>query len=117
VLVPNTEALMFNVTGVQPTGSTYLKVWPQGYSDIPQPGISNLNLGQGQIVSNAVLSLIGPTQKFNIYNSAYQTHLVADVVGRFFSNPPPVPAGAKATAAVVGGYRLRDRPQATLLRD
>ena len=99
VLSEGTHALALNVTGVTPTSSTFLKVWPQGISGIEQPDVSNLNLTAGQIVANAVVTLIGPTNQFHIYNRLGTTGVVADVVGTYWLYPGTASGAALKGAA------------------
>ncbi|MDH6464908.1 hypothetical protein M2302_005109 [Micromonospora sp. A200] len=87
VATPDTRALALNVTAVAPTASTVLKVWPNGIDGINRPDASNLNAAAGQTVANAVVTLIGPTDRFNVYNLSGTTGVVADVVGTFWLYP------------------------------
>jgi hypothetical protein len=93
--VPGTAGLALNVTAVAPTAPTYVSVWAAGVPGVAQPVVSNLNPGPGQIIPNAVYTLIGPTDEFNIYNNAGSTDIVADVVGTFYDagGPPGGPVG------------------------
>jgi hypothetical protein len=87
VLPTGTQALALNVTAVQPSGNTFITVWPQGIDGIGQPMVSNLNPSAGAVVPNAAYTLLGPTSAFNVYNNAGSTHLVVDVVGTFYRYP------------------------------
>ncbi|PZG01359.1 hypothetical protein C1I99_07595 [Micromonospora deserti] len=78
-----TEALAMNVTAVVPTADTVVTVWPADVG-LEKPTASNLNPAAGQIVSNAVISGIGPQDRFNMHNLSGSTHLVSDVVGTFY---------------------------------
>jgi subtilisin family serine protease len=108
-----TEALALNVTAVSPTRDTYVSVWPKGISGIGQPNVSTLNPRPGQIVPNAVYTLVGPTKAFNVYNNAGVTHIVVDVVGTFWS--PSLAASAMGKQAPLSGqltWRTTGRLQA-----
>jgi hypothetical protein len=116
VALPGTQALALNVTAVLPNEWTYLTVWPNGIPGIGQPYVSNLNPAPGQTVPNAVYSLIGPTNAFNVYNHAGTTNLVVDVVGTFW-NPAITPGAASAQPAPLSGKqqlkRTGTQPKAT----
>lgn len=88
-----TWALATNVTAVQPTSATYLTVWPSGAA---RPSTSNLNPTAGSTVPNAVQTMIGADDKFNVFNAGGYCDVVVDVVGTFYLYP------ASTSAAVVG---------------
>jgi hypothetical protein len=102
VTVPGTVApagtlgLATNVTAVSPTATTYVSVWPADVPGLGQPFVSNLNPNKGEIIPNAVYTLLGPTNAFNLYNNAGSTDMVVDVVGTFWD---PDTAASAATAA------------------
>jgi len=72
------SAVVLNVTVTDPTASGYLTVWPTGEA---LPTVSNLNFAAGQTVPNLVVAKLGSGGKVSLYNSAGQTHLIADVAG------------------------------------
>jgi len=74
------EAVVLNVTGVLPTATTHLTVWPTGS---PQPATSNLNLPAGSVRPNLVTVQVGGAGRVSIFNSSGQTEVVADVVGYY----------------------------------
>ncbi|XVS66453.1 hypothetical protein ACQPYE_10450 [Actinosynnema sp. CA-299493] len=95
-----TWALATNVTAVAPTASTFLTVWPAGYTDLERPDTSNLNPSAGTVVPNAVQTMIGPENGFHVYNNHGSTHVLVDVVGTFYldglpSSPSPATASAQ----------------------
>lgn len=92
----DTYALALNVTGVTPTDSTHLIVWP---SDLDQPLVSNLNPARGAIVSNAAITLVGPGNEINVFNSRGSINVVIDVVGSFYYVPSTENPAARAGAA------------------
>ncbi|MBB5871372.1 hypothetical protein F4553_004751 [Allocatelliglobosispora scoriae] len=105
---PNTEALALNVTAVNPTASTWLTVWPNGIAGISQPTVSSLNPAKGQTVPNAVITQVGPTSAFNVFNQAGTTQVLIDVVGSYWLYPGTA-SGTLAAGQGVGKepvYRL-----------
>lgn len=84
VATDTTAGLAMNVTSAGSNANTFLTVWPAGIGGVGRPGSSNLNLTPGEVVPNAVYTLIGPTNAFNVYNNAGTTPLVIDVVGQFY---------------------------------
>ena len=81
IAAANTGGLALNVTAVAPTTTTYLTVWPA--TDLSKPTVSNLNPSANQVIPNAVVTGIGSTKAFNIYNNMGYTNVVVDVVGTF----------------------------------
>jgi alpha-tubulin suppressor-like RCC1 family protein len=79
----NATAVVLNVTGVQPTLSTVVSVWPSGE---PRPIASTLNLRAKEIRANAATVAIGPDRKILLRNNSGSTHLVADLQGYYL--PP-----------------------------
>ncbi len=80
--VPTTgvDAVVLNVTGVQPTSQTFVTVWPSGTT---KPLASNLNLFANQIRPNLVMAKLGADGNVQLFNSAGSINLVADVMGYF----------------------------------
>ncbi len=87
---PDTRALATNVTAVLPSQSTYLSVWPTG---VARPGTSNLNPVAGTVVPNAVQTMLGTGNAFNVFNAVGSCDVIVDVVGTFFQYPPSPPSG------------------------
>ncbi|SCG48588.1 choice-of-anchor D domain-containing protein [Micromonospora halophytica] len=104
LVTDSTEALAMNVTAVSPTNNTVLTVWPADYG-MSKPTASNLNPAAGQIVSNAVMGVIGPQDAFHVHNLSGSTHLVADVVGTFWLYP------GTASAATLTRAGAGERPE------
>ncbi|SCG38829.1 hypothetical protein [Micromonospora coxensis] len=71
-------AVVFNLTGTQPTASTVVTVYPAGES---RPTSSTLNLVKGQTAPNLVVAKVGAGGKVSLHNNTGSTHLIADVVG------------------------------------
>ncbi len=74
-------AVTINVTVTQPSASGYLTVYPT--SGAAPPLASNLNFVPNQTVANLVTAKVGSGGKIRFFNSAGNTHVVADVVGWF----------------------------------
>ncbi|MEZ5142891.1 MAG: glycoside hydrolase family 76 protein [Acidimicrobiales bacterium] len=73
-------AVVVNLTGVLPTATTHLTVWPTGQ---PMPTASNLNLPPGDVRPNLVIAKVGTDGTASIYNNSGTLDVVADVVGWF----------------------------------
>jgi hypothetical protein len=71
-------AVVMNVTVTEPTGPSFLTVFPKGVS---RPTASNLNYVGGQTVPNLVVVKVGDGGMVNLFNNLGATHVVADVVG------------------------------------
>ncbi|KGN37315.1 hypothetical protein N803_15670 [Knoellia subterranea KCTC 19937] len=76
----DTVGALLNVAAVRPTTSTYLTVWDRLPGEAP-PNVSNLNPRAGDLVANAALTFLTPTDTFGIFNSNGSTHVLADVLG------------------------------------
>ncbi|MEV0805507.1 choice-of-anchor D domain-containing protein [Micromonospora sp. NPDC050200] len=101
-----TEVLAMNVTAVSPTKNTVITVWPADYG-MSKPSASNLNPAAGQIVSNAVMGVIGPQDAFNVHNLSGNTHLVADVVGTLYLYSGTASSATVAQATAANAERLK----------
>ena len=80
--VPETgaQAVVMNVTAVDPTSAGYLTVWPTGEQ---RPLASSLNFVAGQTIPNLVVAKLGANGKVSVFNPAGTTDIVVDVVGYF----------------------------------
>lgn len=76
----NATAVVLNVTGVQPSVSTVISVWPSGE---PRPIASTLNLRAKEIRANAATVALGPDRKIQLRNNSGNVHLVADLAGYY----------------------------------
>lgn len=74
------SAVVLNVTATNPTGGSYLTVFPAGAT---QPVVSNLNFFAGQTVPNRVIVKVGTGGQVTIYNAYGTVDVVADVAGWF----------------------------------
>ncbi|MFD0585798.1 hypothetical protein [Dactylosporangium darangshiense] len=98
---PAAHALALNITGVQPTTSTYLTVWPAGET---RPTSSTLNLNPGEIRSNAAITGLGTGNRCSVYNAGGSTHVVVDLAGTF--DPLPGTAFPAVTTPAAGVPRI-----------
>lgn len=85
---PAGSSVLVNVTAVNPTGSTFITVWPSGRA---RPTASNLNLVPRQILPNLVLVPVGDNGRISLYNLTGTTDLVVDLEA-------VIPAGASTTS-------------------
>jgi hypothetical protein len=76
----NATAVVLNVTGVSPTLSTVITVWPAGED---RPEASTLNLRAGEIRANAATVALGPERTLAFRNNSGNTHIVADLAGYY----------------------------------
>lgn len=83
------QAVVVNATVVDPTGTSFLTVWPSG---LARPQISNINYVPGQTVPNLVTVLLGADGKVNVYNALGSAHVVFDVVGYYSDETGPLGA-------------------------
>ncbi len=72
------RAVVFTLTGTQPSATTHLTAYPNG---ITLPGTSNLNLVKGQTLATEATVRIGTQGKIKIFNKAGTTHVLLDAVG------------------------------------
>ncbi len=77
-------SIALNVTVVNPTGTSYLTVFPTGTA---RPNASNLNFGKDQTIANVVVARLGPHGEVSIFNESGSTDVIVDVLGWF---APPV---------------------------
>jgi uncharacterized protein (DUF1501 family) len=74
------QAVVLNVTAVQPVSGGYVSVWPSGEA---QPVISSLNYDAGRNVANLVVCKLGAGGRVSFFVDAGDLDLLADVVGYF----------------------------------
>ncbi|MBB5870823.1 hypothetical protein F4553_004202 [Allocatelliglobosispora scoriae] len=117
VLDTDTVALALNVTAINPTKTTYLTVWPNGISGFGQPGVSNVNAGQGAIVPNAVISIIGPTNSFNVFNAGRRDRYQCGRGRQLLLLPLQVALQLLPLPAASGSGQPRSERSATRTRD
>ena len=73
-------ALVANVTGIDPSNSTYLALYAYGDA---KPAVSNLNLTPREVRPNVAYIALGDSGKYVVYNAAWTVDLVIDVAGTF----------------------------------
>ncbi|MBB4907910.1 RCC1 domain-containing protein [Actinophytocola algeriensis] len=79
--VPATAtAVVLNVTGVAPTASTFVTVYPGGAA---RPTASSLNLDVGEVRANQVTVALGADRTVRLYNNSGRINLVADLAGHY----------------------------------
>ncbi len=74
-------AVVINVTAINPSASTFVSVYP-GLT--PHPGVSDLNVLPGTVMTNLVVVEVGTDGTINLYNAAGSINLIVDVLG-FYS--------------------------------
>jgi hypothetical protein len=79
-------AIVFNLTAVAPTASTFLTVYADPPNTVPPntpPTASNLNAAPGTIVPNLVIAKLATSRLIGIYNRFGSTAVVADLSGYY----------------------------------
>ncbi|WP_461119250.1 RCC1 domain-containing protein [Saccharothrix stipae] len=105
--VPATAtAVVFNLTGTEPTAATYVRAWSEDYN---VPNFSNLNLAAGETRANLVTAALSQYhRKLYLYNNQGTVHLIADLAGyyttdaasRFTTTSPTRVLDTRTTAAL-----------------
>jgi len=72
------QAVVLNVTAVNPTADGYLTVYPTGR---PRPFAAALNNKKGLVRAGQVIVPVGVNGKVSIYNANGSTNVVVDIVG------------------------------------
>ncbi len=96
------SAVVLNVTGVAPSSTTHLTLFPSGEA---APNASHLNLGAGQVRPNLVVVKVGANGNVSIFNNAGTINVLADVVGWYDDGAPA--AGGDVYRAVTP-FRVED---------
>ncbi len=87
--IPSTgvEAVVLNVTAINPTSSGYLTLYP---ANVSQPATSNLNFTQGEIIPSSVIVDVPSNGDITIFNyldapnsSTSETNIAVDTEGYF----------------------------------
>ena len=76
----NATAVVLNVTAVNPTTGSDLRIYPTGTS---RPNASSLNFVAGEVIPNLVIAQVGTGGNIQIFNEAGNVDVIADVVGYF----------------------------------
>jgi hypothetical protein len=76
------QAIVFNLTAIKPTASTYLTVYPDP-ANTTRPLASNVNAAAGSIMPNLVISRLPTDRVTGIFNVAGITPVIADLAGYY----------------------------------
>lgn len=95
-------AVVLNVTGVRPTATTDIRVYPTPVTATPVPTISNLNLVAGVNRANLVTVPIGNNGRVRLRNTGGSVNLLADLAGFY------APAAASSFTALTEPKRILD---------
>ncbi|MFD0329951.1 N-acetylmuramoyl-L-alanine amidase [Streptacidiphilus monticola] len=98
-------AVVLNVTAVNPSGSSYVTVYPDGTT---RTSASNLNFTAKQVISNLVIVPVGADGKVRLYNHYGTVDLVADINGYY--------SGSGAVFHTVSPVRVMDTRSGTGVR-
>jgi hypothetical protein len=83
VTVPaSAQAIVFNLTAIQPTASTYLTVYADP-AHTSRPLASTLNAPAGAIVPNLVIASLAADRMTGLFNDAGATPVIADLAGYY----------------------------------
>jgi hypothetical protein len=77
----NATAVVLNVTGVSPSETTDIRVYPTPVVLSPVPVVSNLNLARGITRANLVTVPVGNNGRVRLRNNAGSVGLLADLAG------------------------------------
>jgi hypothetical protein len=76
-------AVVLNVTGVAPSATTDVRVYPTPVVASPVPEVSNLNLVRGITRANLVTVPVGNNGQVRLRNAAGEVQLLADLAGYY----------------------------------
>jgi hypothetical protein len=79
-LPADATAVVFNLTGTDVTGPTFVTAYPTGEQ---RPNASNLNLVPGKDTPNLVAVQLGPNRTVTLANAHFSTDLVVDLAGYY----------------------------------
>lgn len=74
------SAAIINITGIRPSESTFLTVYPDGE---PRPTAASLNPASGKVNGNLISAKLGAGGKIRIFNERGALDVTADVTGYF----------------------------------
>ena len=94
-------AIVANVTALTATASTYVTAFP-GPSSPTHPGVSDLNLGVGDVATNLVVVGVGTDGTINLYNNVGGINLIVDVLGYYSTGSSGPLAAPTYTSTLVG---------------
>jgi hypothetical protein len=87
------DAVVMNVTVVDPSEASYLTIWPAGFT---RPTASNLNFSRGQTIPNLVTTKVSTSGGVSVFVNDGLTALIFDVVGWYSTAAPAVSTGGGA---------------------
>lgn len=111
------SAVLVRLTSTQSTAGTWLTAYPHGTT---RPGVSMVNVGPGETLSNTGVVRPGANGQITIYNAYGDTHVVVDVQGYFTTSTGSTNGGfvpltqkrvidtTKTTMIPAGGSRTFD---------
>ncbi len=76
-------AAVMNLTGVQPTLSTYIAAYPRTSATPTRPSTSNVQLTKGQILPNLASVALGANRDVWMFNNSGSINVIADLAGYF----------------------------------
>lgn len=79
------NAVIVDVTVINPSASTWLVLWASGTS---RPGTSNINVPPGQTVSNSAIVPLGADGSIQVRNASGTTDVTVDLQGYFTTTGP-----------------------------
>ena len=103
-LPDNIAAVVLNVTATQPTGPSFLTIYPSDV--IAMPTASNLNFAPGQTIPNLVVATIGAGGRVTVFNHIGSVHVLFDVEG--WISTPQTTAGTAGLFRPLTPARLMD---------
>jgi surface antigen len=77
------RAVVLNVTVVNASGATDVRVFPTPTGERAAPRTSNINAGPGTTVANLVVARVGQDGKVRLLNSGADVDLLADIAGYY----------------------------------
>ena len=80
VPVAGVGAVALNVTAIDPSGESYLTVWPTGTD---RPTASSLNTAPGTTVANMVVVPVGANGTIQLFNESGNVDVAVDLLGWF----------------------------------
>ncbi|MBB4910846.1 hypothetical protein [Actinophytocola algeriensis] len=111
------SAVLIRLTAAAPTAGTWLTAYPHNTT---RPGVSMLNVGPGETLSNTAVVRPGANGQITIFNAYGDTHVVVDVQGYFTTSTGATNGGfvpvtqrrvvdtTKTTIVPAGGSRTFD---------
>lgn len=89
---PTAQAVVLNVTAVNPDTATFLSAYPTGST---RPNVSNLNPRATDTVANLATVKVGTGNSITLYNAVGNTDAVVDVVGFYVADDNAIGGGSR----------------------